>query len=245
MRFNGLLSLFESTVSNALAEPFESVSSRIDDEILLTVSEKQINDALYKFVTRNVKAILEMRIELHDGWFRLFCTANIAGIHAKVAGNFKLVHIRLDRYHQRLVFAQQGNTDILELYATSYLKKFAIEKAIPLFRKITGKDPLGLILRRIQLARVKDNIFYVDIGRWLRKSEKIMTNLYKFQINYGYVADEQLVLKGQINYRDLLANNASGDLISENDNPNKAVANIDYQAKTDKQNVAKTKAQTN
>lgn len=218
MQFNNLFNLWQR-INQLLQEPIEAVSHRIDDEMLLTVSQKQINEALHKFVTRNVQAILNMRIELNDGWFRLYCTVNIAGIHAQVAGNFKLVHIQLDRYHQRLVFAQQGSTEVLELHAASYLKRIAIQNGLKLYRKITGDDPLGMILQRIKLARVKDNVFYIDIGRWLRKNEKIMTNLYKFQVNYGVVEPEQLVLKSQINFRDLLAGNASGDLITDSDNP--------------------------
>ncbi len=225
MQFSNTLDLWYR-INQLLQQTLNSVGSplfdKMDDEILLTVSEKQVNEALYKFVTRNVKAILEMKAEIYDDYFRLFCTANIKGIHIQVAANFKLVHIQLDRYHQRLVFAQQGNTDVLELYATSYLKRIAINNAIKLYRKITGDDPLGMILKRIKLARVKDNVFYVDIGRWLRKNEKIMTNLYKFQVNYGIVKPEQLILKSQINFRDLLANNASGDLITDNDNPTPA-----------------------
>lgn len=210
-------------ISNLLQQPIQSAGGRFNDEMLLTITETQINDALAQFVTKNVDAILDFKLELNDDWFRLICTINIAGIFVKVASNFKLVHVQLDRHHQRLVFAQQSNTEILELHAKSYLYTLAINKGVPIYRKVTGKDPLGLILERIKLAHVKENVFYIDIGRWLRGNKKIMTYLYKFQINFGFVQPNQLLLKGQVNYRDLLANNASSNIITEDDNPNKLV----------------------
>ena len=46
-----------------------------------------------------------------------------------------------------------------------------------------------------------------------------MSTLYKVQVNYGELEEEQLVLKTQINYRDLLASNANEDIISDKDEP--------------------------
>lgn len=217
---NYLIQLLMSSFINNTINQIQNLNAKLEDEFLLNVQEKQINEALANFVTRNVKAILDMKIELNDGWFRLSCIINIQGIYTKVASNFDLVHIQLDRQRQRLVFAQRSETEILELYSKSYLYKLAINTGVPLFRKITGKDPLGFILKKINLARVKDNVFYIDIGRWLRGNEKIMTTLYKAQVNYGAVAPEQLILKANINPRDLLASNTAGNLITEEDNPN-------------------------
>lgn len=214
--------LVNNLVNNAIGHginTLQNLTSKAEDEFLLTVNEEQINDALYRFVTHNVDAILDMRIELYSGWFRLYCIANIKGIHAQVAGNFELVHIQLDQQRQRLVFAQQGETEVLDLHATSYLKKLAILYGLPIYRKVLEHDPLGDILKRINLARVKENIIYIDIGRWLRKNEKIMTTLYKAQVNYATVAEKQLILKAKINPRNLLATNTSGDIITEADNP--------------------------
>ncbi len=216
---NDVLQLISSNLIQGSINQLQTLNNKLEDEFLLTVQEKQINEALGRFVTRNVKAILDMHIELHDDWFRLSCTVYIKGIYAQVASNFNLVHIQLDRQRQRLVFAQQGDTEILELHCKQYLYKLAIAKGVPLYRKITGTDPLGLILKKINLARVKENVFYIDIGRWLRRNKKIMTNLYKVQVNYARVAPEQLVLQAKVNARDLLASNAQGDIITEEDNP--------------------------
>ncbi|MBS9779348.1 MAG: hypothetical protein KGV51_01855 [Moraxellaceae bacterium] len=213
-----LLLLANNFAKNMLGQ-MQTLNNKLEDEFLLTVQEKQLNDALARFVTRNVRAIREMKIELHDGWFRLSCIVYIKGIYAHLASNFDLVHIQLDRQRQRLVFAQQGDTEILELYTKNFLHKIAINKGVPLYRKIMKEDPLGLILKKINLARVKENVFYIDIGRWLRKNKKIMTNLYKVQVNYGRIAPHQLVLQAKANPRDLLAMNESGNIISEKDKP--------------------------
>ncbi len=218
-----LLQLISNNMINRTVNQLQTLNSKLEDEFLLTVQEKQINEALGRFVTRNVKAVLDMHIELHDNWFRLSCTVYIQGIYAKVASNFKLVHIQLDRQRQRLVFAQQGDTDIIELHCKKYLHKLVIAKGVPLYRKITGTDPLGLILKKINLARVKENVFYIDIGRWLRRNKKIMTTLYKVQVNYATVAPEQLLLQAKVNARDLLATNTQGDIITEEDNPNRNI----------------------
>ncbi len=217
---HNLLQLINNKLVTGTINQIQSLNNKLEDEFLLTVQEKQINDALGRFVTRNVKAILDMHIELHDNWFRLSCTVYIKGIYARVASNFDLVHIQLDRQRQRLVFAQQGDTEILELHCKKYLHKIAIDKGVPLYRKVMGEDPLGLILKKINLARVKENVFYIDIGRWLKRNKKIMATLYKVQVNYAKVAPEQLVLQAKVNSRDLLAINDRGDIITEDDNPN-------------------------
>lgn len=46
----------------------------------------------------------------------------------------------------------------------------------------------------INIARAKENIIYLDINRWLKRT-KIMSTLHKVQVNYGEVEEEQLILK--------------------------------------------------
>ena len=65
----------------------------------------------------------------------------------------------------------------------------------------------------------KDDILYLDIGRWLKKNEKIMATLRKVQVNHGYLAEQQLLLRANANVGEIL-NIGSGDqLITEADNP--------------------------
>lgn len=191
----------------------------IDDEFSLPVSQKQVNDALQKFVTDNVGAILELRVELHDDWFRLFCSINVAGIYAEVASNFGLVHAQLDRNVQRFVFEQKTYTDLLNLRCESFLKRQGIKLAVWFYHSVLKKDPLGMILSRINIARPKDNIIYLDIHRWLKNNKKIISTLHKVQVNYGLVEEDQLILKTKVNYRDLISVSGGDDILTDKDAP--------------------------
>ena len=80
-RFNTSFNEGWNSLTIAIKKLYGKTTDKLDDEIALPVAEKYVNDALQKFVTDNVKAILELRVELHDNWFRLFCTVNVAGIY--------------------------------------------------------------------------------------------------------------------------------------------------------------------
>lgn len=202
-------------------QTYEKISDAFDNEIQIPLSESQVNQMLDRFVVKNVNAILDLHLDIHDGWFRLYATINTSGIYAEVAANFSLIHVQLDRHVQRFVFGQLTHTDILALHAQSYPKKLGINLAVWAFHKVLKKDPLGFILDYINIARPKDNILYLDIGRWLKKNEKIMGYLHKAQVNHGFLAEEQLVLKGNINLADVLNFAGNSVLISEEDNPDK------------------------
>ncbi|HAM61334.1 MAG TPA: hypothetical protein DCP60_05790 [Psychrobacter sp.] len=215
-RFNQSFHEGWDSLASAIKKLYGKTSDKLEDELPLPVAQKYVNDALQKFVTDNVKAILELRVELHDNWFRLFCTVDVAGIYAEVASNFSLVHVQLDRNVQRFVFGQQTYTDVLNLRCDSFIKRQGIKLFIWFYHSVLKKDPLGFILSYINIARPKDEIIYLDIHRWLKKNKKIMSALHKVQVNYGEVEEEQLVLKAQVNYRDLLGSNGD-DIISEKD----------------------------
>ena len=198
---------------------YQKASNKVDDEFSLPVSQNQLNAALEKFVTKNVKQILEIRMELHDDWFRLFCTIEASGIYAEVASNFHLVQAQLDGDVQRFVFAQQTNTDLLNLRCDSFLKRTGIKLVLWFYHSILHKDPLGFILSYINIVKTKDNVLYLDINRWLKKNKKIMSTLQKVQINYGLTEEEQLTLKTQVNVRDIFINNGKEDIVTPDDEP--------------------------
>ncbi|WP_019673687.1 hypothetical protein [Psychrobacter lutiphocae] len=208
-----------SYVTDKVKTVYNKATNSVDDEFSLPVSQQQVNDALEKFVTKNVKQIHELRVELHDDWFRLYCTVDVAGIYAEVASNFGLVHVQVDRDVQRFVFAQQTYTDVLKLHCESFLKRTGVKLAIWFYHSVLKKDPLGFILNKINIAKPKDNIIYLDINRWLKRNKKIISTLHKVQVNYGIVEEEQLVLKTKVNMRDLLTNNGTEDLITPKDEP--------------------------
>lgn len=217
--FNDSFSSGWDSISQTFKKLYSKTTDKIEDEIALPVAQKYVNDALQKFVTDNVNAILEIRVELHENWFRLFCTVNVAGIYIEVASNFKLVHVQLDRNVQRFVFGQLTNTDIINLRCASFVKRQGIKLGVWFYHKVLKKDPLGVILTYINIARAKDDIIYLDIHRWLKNNQKIMSTLHKVQVNYGEVEEEQLVLKTQVNYRDLLGGSNGENIIGDDDEP--------------------------
>ena len=218
-RFNESFSDGWESLTNAIKKLYNKTTDKIEDEIRLPVAQKYVNDALQKFVTDNVGPILELRVELHDNWFRLYCTINVAGIYVEVASNFRLVHAQLDRNVQRFVFGQLTYTDVLNFRCESFVKRQGIKLAIWFYHSVLKKDPLGVILSYINIARAKEDIIYLDIHRWLKNNKKIMSTLHKVQVNYGEVEEEQLILKTQVNYRDLLGTSSGENIINDGDEP--------------------------
>ncbi|MGO3119235.1 hypothetical protein [Psychrobacter sp.] len=211
---------------------YDKTADKFEDELALPVTQEYVNDALQKFVTNNVKAILELRVEMHDDWFRLYSTINTAGIYVEVASNFSLVHVQLDRNVQRLVFGQQTYTDILNLRCESYLKRQGVKLFIWFYHSILKKDPLGFLLSYIKIARTKDEVIYIDIHRWLKNNKKIISTLHKVQVNYAELEEEQMILKAQVNYRDLLAASSNEDIISDDDEPELVQTSVNPSNKT-------------
>ncbi len=212
------LSIWQQFVTQ-LQVAYEKMEDTIDQEFQIPVSEQQVNLLLKCYVVDNVDAILDLHVDLHDGWFRLYATAKIKGIFLEVAGNFGIVHIQADKDIQRLVFQQLTNVDVISLYCQSYFKTLAVRGAIWYFHQRLKKDPLGLILSHISLAQQKQDIIYVEIGRWLKKSKQIMDTLKKVQVNHAFVAEEQLILKANVNIGNVINLGNNDVLITEADNP--------------------------
>lgn len=213
---------FLHNLRNFSQQSYETFENKIEQEVLIPANQKQINQALERFVTKNVGAILDLHLDIHDDWLRLYTTVNVKGVFASLAVNLRLVHVQLDRHHQRFVFGQIGNTEILRLHTDNYFKTKAVHLTMWVFHKVLKKDPLGIILQKINLVHQKEEILYLDIGRWLKKNKKIMDTLKKVQINHGFLAEEQLVLKANANIAEIIRFDSDKQVITEADNPNSA-----------------------
>lgn len=218
-------------ITNHSQHLYEKFTDATEQEFLVPITEQQVNLALDQFVTKNVDAVLDLHLDLHDNWLRLHATVDVQGIFAKLNVDLRLVHVQLDRHRQRFVFGQLSDTRVETLHTNHYLKTKVIRFALWVFHTVLKKDPLGLILGKINLTRQKEDILYLDIGRWLNKNKKIMSTLKKVQINHGFLAEQQLVLKANGNISELISVGGKTQLINEDDNPNKA---------TDKQSSTET-----
>lgn len=208
-----------------LRHQYTATADKFVDEILICVSEKQINDALHRFVVQNVGMLHELYMTLHDDSLTLYATIDIKGIFAKVSCDFRLVGATLSANMQRFVFEQLSDTQIIEFYSKTWWYVPAVKTGVPLYRKLAKADPLPFILQKIKVkdepfAVHKGNIIYLDIHRYLAKQKTILGYLAKAQVNHAYIKDGSLLLKVQPNFGEILRFGVSGeDIITEKDNP--------------------------
>lgn len=221
---DSLLDAWQSLLTS-LKHSYVTTADSLIDEVIIKISEEQINDALAKFVTANVGMILNLRVALHDDWLRLYCTVDFKGLFASVACNFRLVNIQINADVQRFVFEQLSDTEVIELHSRAWWQAPTAKTSVNLYRSLLRKDPLGFILNKIivkgePFASYKGNLIYLDIHRYLAKQTKILNTLKKVQVNDGDTKTEKLLLKVQLNFAELLSFGDSGeDIITEKDNP--------------------------
>lgn len=217
--------LLWQTVLQQLKSGYLTLASRLTDEILIRISQQQVNDALHRFITQNVQMLHDLHLDIHDDWLRLYATVDIMGIFARVACNLRVVQIQLDGETQRLVFEQLSNTDILQLYSKKWYQAPAARLGVSLYRGVLRKDPLPFILQKIKVknepfATHKGRFIYLDIHRYLKGQPKILSYLTKAQINDGHTLANNLLLNVQINFGELVRFGESGeDIISDEDDP--------------------------
>ncbi|MFA9485260.1 MULTISPECIES: hypothetical protein [unclassified Moraxella] len=216
---------WQQTLSN-LKHTYANATSQFIDEIKIPISQNQINDALFTYVVKNVDMVHDLRLDVHDGWLRLYTTVHVQGIFASLASNFELVHLQLDKHTQRLVLRQTGDTDVLELHSKKWWQAPLAKFALNSYRAIFRKDPLPVILNNIKIKQVpfveyKGNIVYLEIGRWLKNSELVMNAIKKVQVNQGVLEKQQLSLYIEPNFAEILSfGDPNTPIITEQDNPN-------------------------
>lgn len=204
---------------------YVSTADKYLDEIVICLSEQQINDALLRFVTRNVDMVKDLHVDLHDDWLRLYATIYFRGIFASVATNLRLVDVTLSADSQRFVFEQIAQTDILSLHSKNHLHALGAKAALKSYRTALKKDPLPAILQAITVkdepfAVHKDNYIYLDIHRYLAKQKKILGYLGKAQVNTGSTIEKNLLFKVKVNFGNLFNFGEAGEnIITEKDNP--------------------------
>lgn len=224
---DNLLTGWQSVITG-LRHQYTVAADKFIDEILICVSEKQVNDALHRFVVQNVGMLHELYMTLHEDWLRLYATIDIQGVFTKVSCDFRLVGATLSADMQRFVFEQLSDTQIIEFYSKTWWYVPAVKTGVPLYRKLAKADPLPFLLQKIKVkdepfAVHKGNIIYLDIHRYLANQKTLLGYLAKAQVNHAYIQDGSLLLKVQPNFGEILRFGVSGeDIITEKDNPNNA-----------------------
>lgn len=215
-----------------------ATNTHTSDEVLLTISQNQVNQALHEFVVKNVGLLLDLKLGFFDDYLTLSCTANFLGLHFSVSSDFRLIQIRADKYIQRVVLEQISDTKVIELYSKSWWKAPAIKYALNAYRTFLKKDPLPFLLslspklKGKPFIEYKGNFIYLEIGRWLNSEiqlkkflpkDSIKNYFKRIQVNNAQTKHEQLLLKIQPNFGEILSfGDPNADIITEKDNPNKA-----------------------
>lgn len=197
------------------------------DEILIKLSEQQVNDALHQFVVKNVDMVHELYMHFHDDWLTLYVTVSVKGVFAKVSCDFRLVQAIISADAQRFVFEQLSDVNIIELHTKQWWQAPAAKAGVGVYKTLMRQDPLGFALSKITVkdlpfATYKGKFIYPDIHRYLAKQTKIINMLRKVQVNHGATGIDKLLLKLQINFAEVLSFGDYGeDIITEKDNPDR------------------------
>lgn len=221
---DNLLGLW-TRLSSSLRHGYLLASTTLFDELLLRASEKQLNDALYQFVVKNVEMVHRMYITLHDNWLRLSVTVYTSGVFASVACDFRLASIELNGDYQRLVFEQLSKTHIVELHSKKWYLASGAKAGVALYRGLLRKDPLALALSKIKVkgepfAIHKGKYIYLDISRYFQNKPDIVGYFEKAQVNTAYTSEGNLLANVQINFAKLINFGIDGDdIISDADRP--------------------------
>ncbi len=200
---------FLGKITQGLRQVYYRAGDLLEEERELPLSQNFLNSMIKKYVTDNVNQLLELRAELHDGWLRLHATVEYKGIKAWLATNLLLVQFQMDREVQRLVFDQQTPTEVLDLIVDKPWKKPAVFLAIWFIRTFRRQDPLPVILEKLNVVSVKHELIYLDINRYLLKSDKALNALRKVEINHAVLREEQFVLKANLNLDGLFSSSRS------------------------------------
>lgn len=188
-----------ANLSQYVRQIYQKTSSFIEEEREFAVTEAFLNATFQRYVTDNVGLLKDLHADLHDDWMRLYATIHIQGVYAVLFVDLKLLQMELNKKTQLLVFEQISDTQVVEAKFKSHLKKWAFHAALFFYQKILDQDPLGKILARFDIVKVKDELLYLDLNRWLGKSESILEALNKVHVNHAVLREKQLMVLGNVN----------------------------------------------
>lgn len=194
-----------SKVARSVREVYHRAEELIEEERDFPISENLLNAQIKRYVTDNVDQLSDMHLNLYDDWLYLFATVHYKGIHANLATKLRLVQMQFDQNIQRFVFEQEGGTEIIDIHYDESVKKLGINfhkigvsLALLWFRKVKKIDPLGYILEKLDVVKVKHGLLYLDLNRWLGDSDTVMSTLRKVEINHAVLRPQTLVVKASV-----------------------------------------------
>lgn len=198
-----------SNISNRLKQAYQKAEDYIEDEREFPMSQVFLNATFQRFVTDNVKMLKDLHADLHDDWLRLYATLDYNGLNITLSVDLKLALMELNKKTQLIVFEQISETTILDAKYPSIFHKGGVKCALWFYQKVLNKDPLGMILEKLNVIKVKDDLLYLDLNRWLGKNKSIIETLAKVNVNHAVLREAQLVVMGNVNLMALFSKMSS------------------------------------
>lgn len=204
-----------SSIAKHLQRAYRKAEDFIEEEREFPLSQVFLNATFKRYVTDNVGLLEDLHADLYDDWLRLYATINVKGLYTKLSVDLKLIQMELNKDVQLIVFEQISDTQVVEAKFKNFFQKIAVNSALFFYQKLLKKDPLGMILERFDVVKVRDDLLYLDLNRWLGKNRSIIETLAKVHVNHAVLRDAELVVMGNVNLMALF--NKSSDLDDESE----------------------------
>lgn len=188
-----------SSIAKQLQRVYRKAEDFIEEEREFPLSQVFLNATFKRYVTDNVEILEDLHADLYNDWLRLYATLNVKGLHTTLSVDLKLIQMELNKELQLIVFEQISDTQIVTATYKNIFQKFAVKSALFFYQKVLKKDPLGVILEKFDVVKVRDDLLYLDLNRWLGKKRKIIETLAKVHVNHAVLRDAELVIMGNVN----------------------------------------------
>ena len=188
-----------SNISKRIRQVYQRAEGFIEDEREFPLSQVFLNATFQRCVTDNVKMLQDLHADLHDDWLRLYATLNYNGLEITLTVDLKLVQMELNKTTQLIVFEQISDTKVLDAKYPNIFYKWGVKFALFFYQKVLNDDPLGMILEKLNVIKVKDDLLHLDLNRWLGKSRSIIETLSKVHVNHAMLREAELVVIGNVN----------------------------------------------
>ncbi len=198
-----------SNLSQRIRRVYQKAEGFIEDEREFPLSQVFLNATFQRFVTDNVKMLQDLHADLHDDWLRLYATLNYNGLDITLSVDLKLVQMELNKTTQLIVFEQISDTKVIDAKYPNFLYKMGVSLALCFYQKVLNDDPLGMILEKLKVIKVKDDLLHLDLNRWLGKQRSIIETLAKVHVNHAVLREAELVVMGNVNIAALFSKMAS------------------------------------
>ncbi|MCU4369886.1 hypothetical protein [Acinetobacter courvalinii] len=194
-----------SSVFKRLRKVYQKAEEFIEEEREFSLSQVFVNATMERYVTENVDMMQDLHADLYDGWLRLYTTLDVKGLHTTLSVDLKLIQMEMNQNVQLMVFEQIGNTQVIEAKFKNIFQKWGFYIAIWYYQKFREEDPLGKILEHFDIVKVKDELLYLDLNRWLGKKASIIETLSKVHVNRARVRPAELIVWGNVNLAAILS----------------------------------------